>query len=128
MSSTRPVLLYDGHCRPCRFTARAVIRLDRRHELAVLPLQDPAADPLLTVLPERERLASWRLARPDGTLAGYGSGIPELLATMRLTRPLARALHIVPAGALDAAYRLVAGSRGRLGRIVPDGPAPRRFP
>jgi hypothetical protein len=28
----------------------------------------------------------------------------------------------------DAIYRVVAGHRDLIGRLVPDGPAPRRFP
>jgi len=122
------VLLYDADCRVCRFTARIVVRLDRSEELAVLPLQDPEADPLLASLPEGERLATWRLGRPDGSLTGLGAGAPELLAAMRFTRPLGRVLALVPVGARDAVYRLVARNRGRLGRALPDGPAPRRYP
>jgi hypothetical protein len=47
---------------------------------------------------------------------------------MALTRPAGRALALVPGGALDAAYDVVARLRGSLGRIVPDGPPPRRYP
>jgi hypothetical protein len=58
-------------------------------------------------LPESERLASWRLVKRDGRIAGYG--------WVRGRVP-------------DAMYRFVAGHRDLLGRFVPDGPAPRRFP
>lgn len=121
----RAALLYDADCRVCRFVARTIVRLDRDQELAVLPLQDPDVTPLLAPLPESERLASWRLARPDGTLVGHGAGLPELLLAMRRTRPLGRVIGAVPAGMLDAAYRLVARHRSRIGPLVPDGPAPR---
>jgi hypothetical protein len=73
----------------------------------VLPLQDPDAAALLAPLPEDERLASWRLARRDGSLVGYG---------------------VVRGRMPDAIYRFVADRRDRLGRLVPDGPAPRRYP
>lgn len=122
----RPVLLYDAGCRACRFAARVVARVDRERALTIMPLQDPGASALLTALPEVERLASWRLVAPDGTLAGYGAGLPALLRTVRRTRALGRLLGLVPASFLDSAYRLVARNRGRLGRLVPDGPAPRR--
>jgi hypothetical protein len=62
---------------------------------------------LLAALPDDERLASWRLARRDGSLAGY--------AGVRGRIP-------------DALYRALAGRRDVLGRLVPDGPAPRRYP
>jgi hypothetical protein len=58
-------------------------------------------------LPEDERLASWRLARRDGSLLGYGG---------------------VRGRVPDALYRALASRRDTLGRLVPDGPAPRRFP
>ena len=52
-----------------------------------------------------------------------------LLSELRLTRPLGRVLAAVHASSLvDAVYRLVARNRGRIGRFVPDGPAPHRYP
>ncbi len=83
------------------------MRLDRGERLAILPLDDSEALPLLERLPETERLASWRLARRNGSLVGY--------AGLRGRVP-------------DALYRGLAGRRDLLGRVVPDGPAPRRFP
>jgi hypothetical protein len=65
------------------------------------------ADPLLGALSERERLSSWRLVRRDGTIVGHG--------WIRGRVP-------------DAIYGFVARHRDVLGRFVPDGPAPRRFP
>jgi hypothetical protein len=62
---------------------------------------------LLDALPEDERRASWRLVRRDGTTMSHG---------------------IVRGAAPDALYALVARHRDRLGRIVPDGAAPRRYP
>ena len=62
---------------------------------------------LLAVVPEAERLESWRLVRPHG-------------------RPLS---HLGVRGRIpDAVYRAVSERRELLGRLVPDGPAPRRYP
>jgi predicted DCC family thiol-disulfide oxidoreductase YuxK len=107
VSVERPVLLYDRDCRLCRFSARLVARLDRGEQLAFLPLDDPAAAALLEPVPAEERLASWRLVRRDGSVRGRG--------WVRGRLP-------------DAAYGLVARNRGRLGRLVPDGPGPHRYP
>ena len=52
-----------------------------------------------------------------------------MLALFPLTRPLAcvlRALHLSPL--LDWVDVVLSGQRGRLGKIVPEGPALRRFP
>lgn len=79
-------------------------RFDR---LAILPLADEEATPLLAALPADERDASWRLVHRDGSLAGY-LGIRGRLP--------------------DAIYRSLAARRDLLGRLVPDGDAPRRYP
>ena len=124
----RALLLYDAECRLCRFAARTVLRLDLDRELGALPLQDFEAAALLEPLQEEERLTSWRVVQPNGALAGLGAGVVPLLQAMRLTRPAARLVALVPDRALDAAYGVVARHRSLLGRAVPDGPAPRRFP
>jgi hypothetical protein len=52
-----------------------------------------------------------------------------LLAEMRLTRPLGRLLRGEwPSLLVDLLDSVVARYRGPLGRVVPDGPAPRRYP
>lgn len=107
MSLERPVLLYDAGCSFCRWAARVVVRLDRGERLAILPLDDVAAAPLVAQLPEDERFASWALAHRDGSFRS----------------------HLGVRGRLpDAVYGAIAGRRNLLGRLVPDGPAPRRFP
>jgi len=91
-------------------------------------MRDQEAVPLLGSLPEEERFASWQLARSDGSLVGYGAGGVELLRAMRLTRPAGRLLAAVPDRVLDALYGPVSRHRSLLGRLVPDGRAPRRYP
>jgi len=79
-------------------------------------------------LPEDERRESWHLASTDGRVAGNGAGGVELLGSTSLTRPAALVLGRIPGRALDGAYAVLARHRGLLGRVVPDGPGPRRFP
>jgi hypothetical protein len=66
----------------------------------------------------------------DGTpVPGDAGGGVALFAEVRLTRPLGRVLRALHAAVLiDALDKLVARHRARLGRLVPDGAAPRRFP
>ena len=91
-------------------------------------MRDPDADRLLASLPETERYAAWHLARPDGTIVGRGAGAVDVLSVVRRTRPLGRALGLLPPRLLDGGYGLLADRRSTLGHVVPDGPAPRRFP
>jgi hypothetical protein len=104
--------------------------IDRRGELALLPLADVMAGDLLGVVAEDERGECWWLVLRDRRpVPGDRGGGVALLAEVRLTRPLGRLLRAFRLSPLvDASDRLVSRHRGRLGRLVPDGPAPRRYP
>jgi hypothetical protein len=96
----------------------------------VLPLADAEADRLLASIPQEVRWECWWLVLRDRTLiAGDGGGGVALFAELRLTRGLAGALRVLRASwVVDALDKLLARHRTRLGRLVPDGPAPRRYP
>lgn len=128
--ANRGVMLYAGDCRLCRWAARVVSRLDRDEELAFVRLEDDEAARLLASVPEQARDERWWLVLRDGrALPGDGGAALPLLAELRTTRTLGRALDALKAGpALDRLDALVARHRTRLGRLVPDGPAPRRHP
>lgn len=81
-------------------------------------------------MPEDERGDCWWLVLRDGTpVPGDGGGGVLLLSELGPLRPLGRVLRAAGASPLvDALDRLVARHRGRLGRYVPDGPVPRRYP
>lgn len=91
-------------------------------------MHDAAAVPLLAPLPADERFASWHLVLRDGSLTGYGTGGVALLRSMHLSRAVGRLFAAVPDQVLDALYGIVARHRSALGRLVPNGPAPRRYP
>jgi hypothetical protein len=102
------------------------VRLDRRQRLAFLPLESSLADPLLGPLSAGERMRSVRLACQDGELlegASAGSGVLAVLGWPRLAVALQ---HRHRAG--ERVYEAVASRRRGLGRLVPNGPAPCRFP
>jgi predicted DCC family thiol-disulfide oxidoreductase YuxK len=126
---SRPVLLYDTGCRLCRWAARLVVSLDRRRRLALLGLEDDAAEQLMKEVPREARLSSVRLVLPDGGRLSGGDAMLGTLAQTPATKPLALAVRALRAeSVVDKLYRLVARNRGTLGRFVPDGQAPRRFP
>jgi predicted DCC family thiol-disulfide oxidoreductase YuxK len=120
--NVRPAILYDGDCRFCRFVARGIVRLDRSHALSVLPFEDPEAQHLLATVPTAERETTWHLVR-DGRRTSGGPALADLVGVLPATRPLAPVLRLLP---LAAIYGFVSRRRGRLGRLVPDGPAPRQ--
>ncbi len=104
--------------------------MDRHQELALLPLGDEEAGDLLASVSEDKRGECWWVVLRDGTLVrGDEGGGVMLLAEIRLTRPLGRALGTVRlSGAVDVFDRVITRYRSRLGRFVPEGPAPRRYP
>ena len=123
----RPVVLYDGSCRFCRSAARLAASLDRREELAFLPLQDEQAARLLASVGEDERRSTWWLVEADGSAHSRGRAGLALLEQLSGWRRVARLLRPV-GGALDPLYEAVAKRRHQIGRIVPDRPGPLRYP
>jgi hypothetical protein len=81
-------------------------------------------------VPEEERGECWWLVLRDGTpVPGDRGGGVALFVEVRLTRPLGRVVRGLQLSPLvDAFDRLVSRHRGSLGRLVPDGPAPRLYP
>jgi predicted DCC family thiol-disulfide oxidoreductase YuxK len=125
----RRVLLYDAGCRLCRFAARVVTKLDRHDELALLGLEDASADRLLEHVSDEERVSSLRLVLADGRMLSGGAAALNVLERLPATRLLALTVTLLHAQrAAEAAYALVARNRDRLGRLVSDGPGPRRYP
>jgi hypothetical protein len=104
--------------------------LDLNEQLALLPLADAEAGHLLATVPENRRAECWWIVGRDGTpVAGTTSGGVVLLTEIRFTRWLGCVLNASGLSPLiDALDALVARHRARLGRFVPDGPAPRRYP
>ena len=92
----------------------------------MLPLQDPAAEALLEALPESERYASWHLVGPGGRIASRGAAGIKLLEAVGHPRLSRAAAHVAPP--IERLYGFVARYREKLGHLVPDGVAPRRYP
>jgi hypothetical protein len=96
----------------------------------LLPLADAEVARLLASVPEDVRNeSSWLVQRDDAPVRLGAGGAVRLLVEIRLTRRLGRVLETLGASQpLDALVRLVSRHRALLGRFVPDGPAPRRYP
>jgi hypothetical protein len=98
--------------------------------VALLPLEDDEASRLLASVPEDAREDCWWLVLRDGTaIPGDAGGGVAFLNEVRVTRPVGRILRATRAAPLvDGLDKLVARYRRQLGRLVPNGPAPRRYP
>jgi hypothetical protein len=98
--------------------------------VALLPLTDPRADDLLAQVPEPKRGQCWWLVLRDRTLvAGDDGGGVMLLASMRRTRWGGHGLRTLRLSSLiDALDHVLARHRKHLGRFVPNGAGPLRYP
>jgi predicted DCC family thiol-disulfide oxidoreductase YuxK len=113
------VVLYDRDCGFCRWTLAKLLAWDRGGALRPVAIQDPEAAEFLEGLAEDERLASWHLSA-DGRVRSGGAAFAPVLRLLPGGRAPAAIAGRFP-GAADRAYRLVAGNRSRLGRLVTSG-------
>lgn len=112
-------LLYDSDCGFCRWSLGKVLAWDRRGELRPVALQSGEADALLPGMPEEQRMSSWHLV-DDAGIHSAGAGIAPLLRLLPGGSPFAAVAARTP-GAMDRAYRFVAGRRSLWGKLVTDG-------
>lgn len=115
---TSHTILYDADCGFCRSSLALILAWDRAERLRPVALQEPAADRLLAHLSPEERMASWHLVSPDGTVRSAGQAFEELF-------------RLLPAGGVPSAlagrfpdaagsgYRWIADHRSQLGRLIP---------
>jgi predicted DCC family thiol-disulfide oxidoreductase YuxK len=107
-SAEQAWLLYDADCGLCKFAVARVLELDRARRFRPLALQDAKAAALLPGLSEEERMRSFHVVDPDGTVHSAGDGVASVFP------PLKRAPRLA-----SRAYWLVADNRDRLGKLLP---------
>jgi predicted DCC family thiol-disulfide oxidoreductase YuxK len=113
-------ILYDAECRFCRWSLAWLLRWDRGRRLEPIALQDPRATELLGRMPESERMASWHLVGPSGSIDSAGAAAPGLLRLLPGGAPIGALAERLP-GPVARGYAWVARNRGALGRRLTGG-------
>ena len=118
MDDARPVLLYDGHCRFCIAQADRLRRWtgDRIH---LVSFRDPGVLERYPSITSDACEQAIQLVLPDGRVVTGAEAAARALALRPPLAPLA-GLYFVPGirQLVDAAYRVVARNRFRLGGKV----------
>ena len=126
------IVLYDADCGFCVATVRWLQRRDRAGRLTFVALQGAwvGDESWRASVAGHDLRAALHVVDPAGAV---GEGGPAMLAVLGalprwwVVARLAAARPVAPL--IDAAYRLVAGHRGALGRLIgADGPACRLPP
>jgi len=110
-------VLYDRDCGVCRTILGTLLAWDRDHRLRPVEIQSPEGESLLAGMSEAQRLGSWHMAGPGGVRSA-GAAFPDLFELLPGATPLAELSRRAP-GPSERAYRLVAGNRSRLSKLVP---------
>ena len=115
----KTTLLYDADCGFCRTVLAAILVRDDELRIRPVALQDALAAELLPEMSEEDRFASFHVVDEAGTIRSGGAALPLLSDALR-ARGLGRALAAAPP-LTDAAYRVFAANRARIGPLVPAG-------
>jgi predicted DCC family thiol-disulfide oxidoreductase YuxK len=110
-------VLYDEDCGFCRWSLDKILAWDRHGRLRPVAIQGEEGRRLLAAVPESERLDSWHLVEPSGAVRSGGDAAAPLVSLLPGGRPIAALFRAFP-GLTDRAYRLVAGNRERLARLL----------
>ena len=121
------VILYDRDCGLCKWSLDKLLMWDRAHRLHPVAIQSDEGERLLAGMSQAQRLDSWHLVRPDGTVTSAGAAAEPLARLLPGGSPLALLFRTFPR-ATECAYRWVADHRGALARLlrIPRGYEPRR--
>ena len=94
-----------------------MLRLDRRGALLPVSIQSGEGQRLLAAVPADRRLRSGHAVTADGRVFSGGDAAAPVAAVLPVGAALSPALRAL-APVARGAYRLVAGNRSRLGRLV----------
>ena len=118
----RPVVVYDGECRFCRWSVARIQRLDRAGQFEYLPRQAPGAEDRFPVLTQSDFDTGLRLLQHDPEIVHVGAdGVYQIY---RRLPPLHRVAWLYRVPVLTWLFRLgyavIARNRHRFGRVPPE--------
>ncbi|WP_026911494.1 DCC1-like thiol-disulfide oxidoreductase family protein [Patulibacter minatonensis] len=120
--SAPALLFYDRECRFCVWGVVHLARLGRPGAFRLAAIQGPLGEEHLGHIEHTARLSSWHLW--DGTRLRSQADVLDGLGPM-LASPVARAailaVRSVPRPLTTAAYRLMAGNRVAISKLIPPG-------
>ncbi|MBX9929284.1 MAG: DCC1-like thiol-disulfide oxidoreductase family protein [Gemmatimonadaceae bacterium] len=109
MSSSPPLLLYDGHCPLCARAVRGVLAANRARRWTFAPLGSAAAQSVRAVL----RSVDSVVAVVDGAVYAESDAIIAVARTLPLPWRLLAGGAVLPRAWRDGLYRAVATRRRR---------------
>lgn len=117
----KPVVVYDGECRFCRWSVARIQRLDRGGQFEYLPRQAPDAEERFPVLKRSDFNTGLRLVEADPEVVHVGAdGVYQIY---RRLPPMHRVAWLYRVPVLTWIFRLgyaiVARNRHRFGRVPP---------
>ena len=117
----RPVVVYDGECRFCRWSVTRIQRLDRDGQFEYLPRQAPGAEERFPLLKHSDFNTGLRLV-PDAETVHVGAdGVYQIYRRLPPLHLVAW-LYRVPVltWLFRLGYALIARNRHRFGRVPPE--------
>ena len=109
-----PIVLYDGWCNLCDSSVAFILRRDRHARFRFAALQSPAGTALLGGCASDERLDGTMVLVYGGRCRTRSEALLTILGLLPAPWPLLTALRILPKGARDWGYDLVARNRSRV--------------
>ena len=120
-STPRPVVIYDGECRFCRWSVRRIQRLDRKGRFEIVPRQLPGIEDRFPILADSDFNTGLRFIDTDGRVAVGADGVYEIYRRLPPYHVVAWVYRLpLLKQVCRAAYAFVARHRHRLGKVDPD--------
>lgn len=111
------LLVIDGTCGFCRWSAERILRHDRDGRVRAVAMHESDGRDAIAGLDSDVAAASWHLRTPDGRLHSAGAVVAPLASVLHHGAPVAALARRFPR-ATDVTYRWGAARRDVWGRML----------